>query len=329
MRTILIYIIVLFFFACLKAKKSPFDVSKPTGAVGQFIIAQATNSRPTGNTNANSNSSTSTSTQVKISGLANTMLEGSTMVLAISLSNQPTANITLSVSTSPSGQLNANLNSFTFTNSNYSVAQTLNLTAPEDDSDTLDANITLTLQSTETGTQTYSIKILDNDRRIFVTNSTYNGNLGGIAGADTKCQSDANKPVSPSGQIFKALIVDSIADLRSPPNASNVDWVLKSNTYYRRVDSTIIFLTNASGLFSFGSLTNAWSASITALAWTGVNTDWTPNANQCINTGSWLNNASGVNGNYGTLNPATTSSQAISGGTSACNSLNYLICVEQ
>jgi len=46
--------------------------------------------------------------------------------------------------------------------------------------------------------------------RIFVTSTTYNGNLGGLAGADAKCQARAN--AASLGGTWKAILSDSTTD---------------------------------------------------------------------------------------------------------------------
>lgn len=322
---IILYIVFILLFGCLKTKRSAFDMTKPSGIVGQIVIQNFFSPTTGGNTNSGAASNGSNASPViNINGVPTSLKEGTSVTLSINLSTAPNSNVTLNYSVSPTGYLNVNSGSLTFTQTNYATPQNLTFTTLEDDNDVLENSVTLTFQSNIAATQTYNIAIPDNDKRIFLTNTLYNGNLGGVSGADAKCQADANKPSST--QAFKALIAESGADTRSPPNASNVDWVIKPNTYYRRNDGTLLFLSNASGLFTFGNFSNAWSPSVTGLAWTGLNTDWTPNSNQCT---SWTNSTSGVNGNYGIVNSSVTSSQIISGGGGTCNSSNYLICVEQ
>lgn len=70
--------------------------------------------------------------------------------------------------------------------------------------------------------------------RVFITNSTYDGNLGGISGADAKCASDSNNP--DDGKVFKALIVGGnrraciSGDCVTSGRNENRNWVLKPNT---------------------------------------------------------------------------------------------------
>ena len=52
-------------------------------------------------------------------------------------------------------------------------------------------------------------------RRIFVTNSTFTGNMGGFSGADTLCNADSNKPSG--GGTYKALLVGNNATTAGVP----------------------------------------------------------------------------------------------------------------
>ena len=104
----------------------------------------------------------------------------------------------------------------------------------------------------------------NNNLRIFVTAGTYNGNLGGVSGADNKCANATNNPYD--GAVFRAMIM---GDGRSTGSA---DWVLKPNTKYYRMDkATLIGETNAGKTFSF-PLSNSIST-VGSSPWTGMWTD--------------------------------------------------------
>ncbi len=159
----------------------------------------------------------------------------------------------------------------------------------------------------------------------FVTASTYNGNLGGIAGANAKCMADGNYLGS---DTYKALIVDGtnrIASVTANLGDGQVDWVLKSNTNYFRSDgTTLIMITNANGIFVFGTLTNSFDTPATAY-WTGLNNNWrTDGVSICS---SWIDGTVGSNGSTG--NGASSNSAAIHSGSVSCDNINRLLCVEQ
>ncbi|MBI3396638.1 MAG: DUF1554 domain-containing protein [Spirochaetia bacterium] len=160
---------------------------------------------------------------------------------------------------------------------------------------------------------------------IFVSNSTSSGNLGGIPGADSICNSDSAKPANTG--TYKALIALAavrVASLTANVGDGQVDWVLRPNQVYTRPDGTQIMTTNAASLYVFGpNLTNAIGTTGSAL-WTGLNGDWTT-AGGC--GAAWNDGTSGVFGRYGVANAATQA--AINGGNLACNNLGSLFCVQQ
>lgn len=196
------------------------------------------------------------------------------------------------------------------------------------------------------------------NKRIYVTNSVYNGNLGGVSGADTKCNvADANKP-SGSG-TFKALLVDSGSSLLrracSTANcagsgtgvAENIDWVLRPNiTYLRGQDSLPVFTANFNGVFDFGAgnFTNPIHSSAFSV-WTGINFgvggQWTIDGGpgQCslaLGAG-WMNSIlGGSNGIYGDSGSVSQTVSATPVGAvyngfelASCLTPRRLYCVEQ
>jgi len=146
----------------------------------------------------------------------------------------------------------------------------------------------------------------------------YDGNLGGIAGADTKCMADANYPGTGT---YKAMLVDGfnrIASVTANTGDGQVDWVLNSNSDYYLADGTTkILTTDSNGLFSFGNLDNTFNGLGYGggPAWTGLNQDWTSSANNCV---SWAS-ANEVN----TASFGVTSDTAE---TSISNATNYIPC---
>lgn len=176
-------------------------------------------------------------------------------------------------------------------------------------------------------------------RYLFVSASANNGNLGGVAGADAKCNSDSNKP---NGSTYKALIAaDTGSSLTSriaceTPNCSggdveHVDWVLQPSTPYVRPDGTLIGTTNSLSLFAF-PLDNAFASSF-AFSWSGIAvatgfpsaTDWTTSVNTCS---AWTSSAPLVDGTQGFS--SLTLADSISGASVSCNDTSaLLVCAEQ
>ncbi|MBK8398695.1 MAG: DUF1554 domain-containing protein [Leptospiraceae bacterium] len=306
MKKLTLYVFLLLLLNCLQAKKIPLDLSNPSSpfSFGFFAI---------GDTSVTSTTTVGLGLQVSLVG---SMIEGENRSFPVYLSNAPDSDVTIQIS-APNG-LTINPTSLTFTITNFSTPQNFTITANEDNTDIADDIYSIQISSIETGTQIYSITIRDNDRRIFVTNSAYNGILGGISGADAKCQADTNKPSSPSGAVYKAMLVN-VSDTRS---SSGIDWVFQSVISYRRPDGTLIFSSDTN-TFAFGTLSSSWAA-IAEPAWTGLLANWNTSNDDCQ---SWTSNLSSKFGSYGTT--SGTTNVAIFQNTGGCDQLKRLICVEQ
>ncbi|GIX41510.1 MAG: hypothetical protein KatS3mg129_1243 [Leptospiraceae bacterium] len=185
-----------------------------------------------------------------------------------------------------------------------------------------------------------------NPCRIFVSTNRYDGNLGGITGADNICNNDPNKP---NTSLYKALLVDGTNRVACiSPNCStngiseHIDWVLKPNTTYIRANgSTFIFTTNSDGIFIFGTANNSISdgpPSTIYFIWTGLNQDWTiytfsSTERDC---NDWNSNSSAYITKYG--KSTFSDYNMISFGIDNCNQVGtasgpssyyHLYCVEQ
>ncbi|HNN80300.1 MAG TPA: DUF1554 domain-containing protein [Leptospiraceae bacterium] len=187
--------------------------------------------------------------------------------------------------------------------------------------------------SSGSSTTTYTINVIrlnSSVYRIFITVATYNGNLGGVTGADAKCNADVNRPND--GSTYRALVVDNSSLARracSNPDctnsAENLNWTFKPNTaYVRATDSAAILTTNAGGIFTFGTLTNSFGTGATVSYWTGLRNNWQSSSNDCSD---WTNSTGGIDGRTG--DSTATNSNAIRNNTPACNTFWYLVCVEQ
>jgi hypothetical protein len=162
-------------------------------------------------------------------------------------------------------------------------------------------------------------------RRVFISATATAANLGGIAGADAKCQADANRP--DATKTYKAFLVDgSLRRACTTANcaggeAEHVDWPLLANTTYTRADGvTEIATTNAAGIFVF-PLSNSIGV---GQAWTGMNADWTTSTDLCT---AWTANAAAANGSK-SGGDATDDHALFSGAPEACSTTGFLFCVE-
>ena len=145
---------------------------------------------------------------------------------------------------------------------------------------------------------------------IFVSASTFSGNLGGLSGADAKCNADANKPAG-SGS-YKALLGGN--------NATTT-----GITYTRTDGTTTIAVATGGDLVGYNALESAISISAIYSVWTGGA------GNNCSNWSSALSTDFGDYGNPRIVNDGMW--WYYSGGSGsipvACNGSNPLYCVQQ
>ncbi|MCB1157941.1 MAG: choice-of-anchor D domain-containing protein [Leptospiraceae bacterium] len=155
------------------------------------------------------------------------------------------------------------------------------------------------------------------DKIIFMTATKYNGNLGGVSAADSKCNSDAN---APKGKTFKALLGGTARSLSK-------DWPLQANIRYFKTDGTCIFKTNSSSIHDFTG--GNWQASMAGSAayyWTGLTTTF---ALSGINCDDWTNSSSG-DGTIGFANKSDSDAIEASSALGVCNWVTKsLLCIEQ
>ncbi len=194
---------------------------------------------------------------------------------------------------------------------------------PLDDVGTRSCNSDYGLVCVATGTNSTT-------KRIFVTATTYTGNLGGVTGADAKCAADTNKP---SNGTYKALISDGTARIAcTTANCSggateHTGWVLSASKQYTRADGTVIGTTNSAGIFDFTTTLTSAVSTTTANVWTGLEQNWTSSTNDCVDYTS----AAGPGGNYSAIgNTNATDATAIKKTlASGCENSYALYCVEQ
>ena len=172
-------------------------------------------------------------------------------------------------------------------------------------------------------------------KRIFTTAAVYDGNLGGVAGADAKCQSDANRPNS---SMYKALIADGFYRLAcTQGNGScaanqHIDWVMAPNTAYVRPDgTTLIGMTNSAGIISLNGATLAAPfGSYGVTAYTGLNSDWTYAGSGCAGACDcmWFT-ANSISYSAPIGDAWSITGNSISMSTAKCTTSHAVYCVEQ
>ncbi len=128
-------------------------------------------------------------------------------------------------------------------------------------------------------------------KAVFVTSATFNGNLGGLAGADAECQAAANAssvvPGTNEGAVYKAWLSDSTGSPRTRFTRSTGPYALPNGT---TVALNYSDLTDGSLLHSIDVDENGAELS-GPLVWTHTLEDGSPVAqfNACSD---WLSSAS-------------------------------------
>ncbi|MFV8816831.1 midcut-by-XrtH protein [Haliea sp. E17] len=162
---------------------------------------------------------------------------------------------------------------------------------------------------------TATAAITASDKRLFVTASRYHGYLGGIAGADAKCNVDGSMPSD--GSTYKAMIAGG--GRSASPLA---DWVLTADTnYFRADDKTFIATTTQDRVFAFPLSVPIWGGS--GVAWTGLSPAWSTSTSICQ---GWAPTTS----SYGAVgSTSVVDSTLISVDSPPCVNFAHLICIEQ
>ena len=184
-----------------------------------------------------------------------------------------------------------------------------------------------------------NVSIPNGAKFIFLTSATYNGNLGGVSGADSKCNADTNKVNASNYKAFLSFGTTRRAcgaTTNCTSAAENIDWVMAPNVSYYNTSGTIIATTNTAGIWVFPDnvtniLTNAAYTSGTSYFWSGIDGGapsatnyWKPNNTDCT---GWTSSSIGVNGYRG--GPNILSSYFLENQFGTCDQQGYLLCVEQ
>ncbi|MBX9867229.1 MAG: DUF1554 domain-containing protein [Burkholderiales bacterium] len=152
---------------------------------------------------------------------------------------------------------------------------------------------------------TYNLQPSAYNHQIFISSNSYDGKLGGFAGADEKCNSAANKPALPANLRYKALLNGNMATV--------------FGVNYYNLNQQLIATATGGNLDSVNNLINPIGAIADVDAWTG--------ADGAYNCNNWMDNSSNIFGEYGFTEK--TNLLWFSGSFAACNNNLHLYCVAQ
>ena len=169
------------------------------------------------------------------------------------------------------------------------------------------------------------------DKRVFVSSVLYTGNLGGLAGADAKCQGLADS--AGLCGTFKAWLSDATADAaarltHATGNYVRTDGQIVASGWAGLVSGTIqhaINLTEANGAAPVGTV-KCGGTTITPV-WTGSTTAGANVMNgSCSN---WASSGSGPGGIFGNADATNAAWTAMCQIVAVCQSTAAIYCVEQ
>src|SRR3989344_827665 len=159
-------------------------------------------------------------------------------------------------------------------------------------------------------------------KRVLVTSSKYSGDMGGLSGADAKCQSKADK--AKLGGIWKAWLSDSYTPASSRLNHSDYPYVRIDNQVVATSwsDLTDGELRNGINIDENGKVivTNAFTG-----AWTGTDSSGNIRTPNCMDWTSRSTRLQGVGGGVGATYFWTVGAYP----TDECSTGFYLYCFEQ
>lgn len=160
---------------------------------------------------------------------------------------------------------------------------------------------------------------------VFVTPSTFSGNLGGISGANASCQSAASA-AGLSG-TFKAWVADGTGSPDTNFNKATTVYYKLNGTTKVAIANNWTDLTDSSLLSAIDRYPNGTSAASAGQVWTNVNPNGTAYSHSCSN---WTNSVTSLGGNSSPNTTSTGSSwSSYSGGNATCSELKPLWCFEQ
>ncbi len=258
---------------------------------------------------------------------------GSTFTININLTSKPAQNVLFTLTSTNTSYGLVSPSTLTFNSGNWNTFQEIRVTGVNNATIDGTRNFEIKIDPSTSSDPNYaalnfkiiSMSIIDNDKKIFQTTTTHQGNLGGVAGADAICQSDAG---CGSGKVCKAIIGDRIgsriASITPSVGDGQVSWVLLPFAhYYQGNGTTLISNTNATSLLVF-PFTNFVAATLTP--WSGFIDDgqWEASTDHCL---SWTSNSVGQNG--GEFISSGTTMAAFFAPPNSCNNSFPLLCAEQ
>lgn len=168
---------------------------------------------------------------------------------------------------------------------------------------------------------TWSVRTIG-PKRVFVSSQTYQGDLGGLIGADSKCQVLAD--AVNLGSTFKAWLSDSTTSAASRFNQSALNYVMMNGTTIANgwsdlTDNTIDNVLNRDETNTVRSSMPVWTNTTTSGGVMATNSSY--------NCDNWTSNSSGVDGYYGVTNWADY--EWTNSTYSSCSGARRLYCFEQ
>lgn len=168
----------------------------------------------------------------------------------------------------------------------------------------------------------FTVNQVATPKRVFQTSTTYTGNLGGLSGADAKCQDRAN--AANLGGTWKAWLSDnsnspSTRFIKSTAAYKKINGITIANDWNDLIDGTILSGINMN---EFGApMTSGLSA------WTGTTANGTFESRN-LSCNGWTSSATTFEGLTGN-NSTTNGNWSNSSGTIRCDGPVNLYCFEQ
>jgi hypothetical protein len=153
---------------------------------------------------------------------------------------------------------------------------------------------------------------------VFLTRSTFSGNLGGLTGADQKCQAEATS-ASLSG-TYKALI--STSSVSAVDRLQKVDYYLLNGV--KAITGGSLPLTSNITVFANKGVFN--SATDEDDVWTGSNSIGRASGVNCLD---WTSSSVGNLGTRGDVDDDLSSGVSLDKSTQTCDLLRVLYCFSE
>ncbi|TGL44778.1 DUF1554 domain-containing protein [Leptospira perdikensis] len=255
---------------------------------------------------------------------------GSSTIFNVTLKEIPGAKVDIQLSISHPSYATVSPSELSFDSTNWSKPQNIQVTGINDSVANGNRPFRVTLvptsedSSLDLNPREIQMQISDNEKRLFLSASTYQGGgFGGVSGADAICASDIQ---CPPGSICKAMILNGttrVASATANLGDGQIDWVLKPNAHYYLSDGvTLVSNTNGTSLFQFPFTTAV--DSVNYGTWFGGVAGWIYDTNTSCFTWTAV-----VNTESGYILRTQQTSNLFLGATYACNNLLKLLCVEQ